>query len=406
MQAGFSKVKTDAVGPAHAFTGQFFIHNAREKTFQTILIPILAFYILPLSQQGARTRLQLDQHQDKTMTSHYPARFVHFGLGKCASTFLQNVWTLDPAYTAVSLDDTAANIRKLALKKPSGNLPKFNLSVTADKTSHMVATSEGLSWGFLKSPEHQHLVPELQALSAKLIGEANVAPAALVMVRNPLDWIRACHEQSIKEGLSDNGRDFIDKNRTLIESVLDLDHISRSLTPYFERIIFLSVDHLSADKKGFWSDYSNLLNAPKPKFKTLKNVSSKEDLINKSLRSRLAHLALLNRQFSLLENTWLSLAPIPNYVSKERESFLPQYQSSTMWATRRVIEYATDDALEKLCGPISTQLEDDFSDIPIDDDLRSHLDKKFCTVLETQSTIPKSLVCGYREALKTTQFIS
>jgi len=333
------------------------------------------------------------------MTVDYPARFVHFGLGKCASTFLQNVWALDPAYTCVRLDDTAEGIRSLALKGPPDKLPDFHLSAQPKPNQTMIATSEGLSWGFLTSPEHQHLVPELQKMAAHLIGRAKTARTALVMVRNPLDWIRACHEQSIKEGLSDNGKDFIGKNRQLIKSVLDLRHIYKCLDPYFETIVFLSSDQLRQDPKSFWKAYETLLEAPKPKRKTFKAISANDNLANTSLKDRLQPLAMLNRQFSTIEQTWESLSDIPGFVAKERENNLPLFQKSSTWAARRVVEFAPDEDLEKICGTLTPQMEDDFCTIPIDDDLKDHLAHNYCDILEQRSQISPNLLEAYKADL-------
>lgn len=325
------------------------------------------------------------------------AAFVHFGLGKCASTFLQGVWSIDPRYTAVNLGQAATAARRLATAGQTENLPRFELGVKPKAGTTMVASSEGFSWDYLRRPALQGRIPDLHRISAFVMGQSGLSQTALFMVRNPVDWVRAAHEQLVKEGDSLSGPDFVSVYRALIEHVLDLRFIADTFGAQFRKLVFLSADELREDPDAFWSRYAKALKVPKPERASIEAVERDAHVSNRSLKDRLHHLAALNRQFNTVAGAWDALEGLPEAVQKERAGFRPQYDASTGWATRRLAEFAEDETLARLSGLAAT--DPDFVRLPLDEALRQHLLTRFCDVLDEAGTMAPETVTGYRAAL-------
>ncbi len=334
------------------------------------------------------------------MARSYAAKFIHFGLPKCGSTFLQSVWGEDAQYTAADLTQAANAARQFALKGQTSNLPRMDLGLVARPGSVMVASSEGFGWAFMGRPAEQPRIADLHRIAAQLTGQARIAPVALFMVRNPLDWIRSTHEQIIKRGDYDNGAQYLAKHRSLIERVLDLRHIREVFSAQFERVVFLSADEMRTDPDRFWSRYEAELDAPRPGPDVVAKVAQSDSYSNVSLKDRMIPLARMNRILSNISQAWTGLDSPPPHVAKEIEAFADRFNQARVWAARRVSEASSADALETMIGDAFSDMGDGFTDLPLDQALTAHLRTNFCDVLVGETSIPAALKAEYGAALE------
>lgn len=275
-----------------------------------------------------------------------PAAFIHAGLGKCGSSFLQQVWSRDPAYVTANLGAAGQAARQLAVRGQSGTLPRLEHGLKAISGQTLVASSEALSWSFVGRPARQHLLPELQRIAASLVGTCQLSDTVLFMVRNPVDWIRAAREQSLKEGGGVSGREFIDLHRGLVEHVLDLKQLQASFGAYFGRVAFLSADEMREAPDPFWAVYASALGVPAPARATLDAVLGDEWRANRSLGPRQAWLARLNRQISAIADLWAGMEGLPGPAAHARTQLIAQLRNGGRWASRRLAEHASDATLE------------------------------------------------------------
>jgi len=328
-----------------------------------------------------------------------PAAFIHFGLPKCGSTFLQGVWGEDKRYTAADLTGAAQACRQLAAKGQTTALPKLDFSLRARAGTTLVASSEGFSWAFLGRPQLLERIRVLHTVGAKVTGAAGISDTALFMVRNPLDWIRAAHEQTIKEGGWLNGGEFLAQRRALVECVLDLKHIQSAFKGPFKRVLFLSADEMRQDPEAFWERYARLLRVPRPEAAAIQTVRESSAFSNTSLKTRAPLLARLNRVMGGVGSIWEAREGLPPDLLKERELLLPKYHQTRVWAARRAAEASTDTELEALIGGAHAEMSAGFSDLPLDDALKAYLRTHFCDVLDAHDTVPDALKADYRTAL-------
>ncbi|MFY0639021.1 hypothetical protein [Maricaulis maris] len=333
------------------------------------------------------------------MAHDYPAKFIHFGLPKCGSTFLQNVWGVDDQYTGVSLAKAANAARQLALTDNAANLPRVDLGARARVGTSLVASAEGFSWAYLGRPAEQDRIADLHRLAARMTGQVAIAPVALFMVRNPVGWIRSTHEQVIRRGDHDTGQAYLVKHRTLIERVLDLHHIREVFGQHFERVVFLSSDEMRDQPDQFWDRYEAELDVLRPARQSIERVTESERHSNASLQDRMVPMARMNRVLSGIMDAWAGIEGAPPTIEKEREVFGGSFDKARVWAARRVSEYSSADQIEALLGGAFAEMTDGFTDLPLDGALKSHLRRHFCDVIDTQDTIPEAMKDSYRAAL-------
>lgn len=330
-------------------------------------------------------------------SSSKPAKFVHIGLGKCASTYLQTVWLNEPRYVSADMLRAAKAVRDLALSPNPVSLPKLDLGVRAGGGQSLIATSEGFTWGYINKPDRQVHIPQLHALSAKLLGQSDLSESLLIIVRNPIDWIRAAHEQSIKQRGSQTAAEFVVRQEGLIRGVLDLQTILDAYRPWFSNIVILSAEHLREDPEAFWSNYARRLDVPRPAPALLKAAAEKE-FSNQSLNLRLASLAAMNASMDALVEVYAAL-DLPTYAQQERQAKLKELDEAAQWATRRIAEFGSDEHLNRLAPLFSALPAEDFADFRLGPDLHAHLSERFLAPLRDDPEFDTGRVEAYAAAL-------
>lgn len=223
--------------------------------------------------------------------------FLHIGLGKCASSYLQTVWDRDAGHHSFNFLKVANVVRELVEKRENRPL-SFNLPVSPGTTR--VATCEGLTWGWINQSTRHDLIPELHRMGASLLGRAGAPRTVLLMVRDPIDWIRAAHEQSVKEGGVDARSAFLVSHDRFIRHVLNLESLGAAYEASGFRIVILSADELRADPDAFWARYEARLDAPIPNAAIRTEVGADSMLSNTGFGALAPALADMNRLFDAL----------------------------------------------------------------------------------------------------------
>ncbi len=154
---------------------------------------------------------------------NYPLDFIHIGLPKCASTYLQNVWNLSNQYNLLDISSVVQTLRGFACGDLSGDFPVIGGEIPVDTDRINIASSEGLVYSYTNQPSKQCFIPLLQSYSAKVLGEANLSKNIIIIVRNPVDWLRSMHEQSIKEGGHESFKEFLENQKLLVLNTLNLN---------------------------------------------------------------------------------------------------------------------------------------------------------------------------------------
>lgn len=332
------------------------------------------------------------------MSANHIANFVHVGLGKCASTFLQGVWSKSPDTSFLNLLPLAKQL-KLGLQRGT-KITTDNIKMPSARSleNTVIASSEGLSWGFLNRPRLQNHVKEIPDYSSRMLSQLRLSDTVLIMVRDPLDWIRSAHEQSLKEAGWASASVFLTEQRKFVRDVLNVAHLHDCFAKRFRRVVILSADELRANPDRFWNRYEEHLDVQRPDGAIIASVNAKR-ASNTSLGDRVVHLAKLNRTLQTIADAYAGLRSVPAHVEKEREVFLPEFQKSISWIARRTIEHADGDVIRRVSEMNAGIDEETFFGFQVDDKMTRHLRANFIAPLREHAAIDSILLDQYETRL-------
>lgn len=328
------------------------------------------------------------------MGQQAPFRFIHVGLGKCASTYLKSVWLTDSQYQVAESKSLIGALREIA--SDGGKRLALRAPSHAGDAS-WVMSSEGFTWGWINQPPKQGRIKDLQKMAARTIGDSGLTAQILVMIRHPLDWLRSAHEQSVKEGAHAGWREFFHDQRLFCESVLDLDHLVHSFQMEVDKVVVLSLDELRREPDSFWTRYSCELGVPRPMGQTLEAVEDKVLRVNRSVNERLSILARFNEFRTAFLQTMESLEAYKEHLSEEADRMIPKLREDWLWANRRIIEFASDQQLEELMRQLRSGEQGQFGEVEIDEAMAEWVEERFLAPLEESGTVPVAFIQEYRQ---------
>ena len=329
-----------------------------------------------------------------------PINFIHIGLGKCASTYLQNVFNNSSDYNVVDLNGVVSAIHENARKSHGPQqFPNINIDIDSslnDKNKRItVASNEDFT--FFSDPCDYEFVKNLVGLSSHFLGKARISDKILLMIRNPIEWLRAAHEQSIKGGRFDSFGIFFKKEKNYLRNSLNLREILDAFEMFFE-IITLASEDLRVKPDKFWELYSQKLGVRKPEKELLNQILEVKYTSNSSLGERSIKLAILNK-FSAYKLECLNALGEYNTFMQEESRANILYCEHERWSNRRMMEFASDESIEKLMSLLSEFDAENFSQICIDVEIKDHLLKNFLEPLKRIDTVSDNLLDDYHSSI-------
>ncbi len=329
----------------------------------------------------------------------YPFKFIHVGLGKCASSYLQSVWGVDSQYRRLDISGVVEHATVLANDLSCDKYPAINLDMGANVENQChILSSEGFTFAFINELDKRQNLAKLYQVSANLLGLNKLSDSVLILVRDPVDWLKSAHGQTIKEGASWSYASFFQQQRGFIESSLNIELIYQEFSAHFSNVVILSADTLKKHPEDFWSAYGALLGAPIPMKDSLEKSADKS---NKGLDGRLYKLAKLNRYNATLKKTFGSLASYQRARPEEAAHFEEIIRTKLHWFNRRISEFADDEGLSGLANLLK-DVDDvaSFDKVFIDKDMQCFIEKHYLQPLRNVSSIPSDVIDGYSESLK------
>ncbi len=320
--------------------------------------------------------------------------FVHVGLPKCASTYLQRAWLEDPLYDSLNLDELMNQARKQTM---AGTQIPIGSILLPPSQNILMGSSEGFSWSYCNQPQHQAKLWDLHKNSASIIAEAQLTDTILLLVRNPFAYMRSLHEQSIKEGAYANFAAFFQEQRALIEATLDIQAIIEAYQVHFAKVVILNVDELRQTPDSFWKKYQQQLKVPIPQ-KGINKSNERRLAANSSLSNRLPLLAALNAHSAQLLATFEKLDDYKTSRQQEFETLRSPYAKTYSKLHRRLAEYSDQQAFAKLGEQLGlNQLnKDEFQKIKVDKAMLDFIATRFIQPLKAY---PKSIAIEWLEEI-------
>ena len=331
-----------------------------------------------------------------------PLDFIHIGLGKCASTYLQNVFLSEPNFKVMVLENLAEAVlvnARMAAEPHSFPNVKIDMSnfLREEGGQFQVASSEGFTFAFINEPKHFDNLEDLYRLSAHFLGKGQLSSQVLLMLRDPIDWLRAAHQQQIKGGGHLSYKEFYQEAKTYLMTSLDIKKIV-DIYAYYFHVVTMSADDLRNSPDDFWEWFSNRLGVEAPKKEARDKASSHQLASNPSLRDRTYKLAALNKQSVIKKRCLLRLDEYYKVVPADAKAFI-ELNEQEMWCNRRMVEFSSPEQLEQLYVKIDGISEEEFTNIYIDEEMKQHLLKCFIEPLEKIDSISTTTKRSYLDSI-------
>ena len=305
--------------------------------------------------------------------------FIHIGMMKTATTYMQNIWLRDEAY-CLSCQGTLPFVLELRENVRNGLLynstnKQIQLDLPYKSGQKIVVSNEGFSTAYINQVAIQDKIPDFIVYTSKCLSDlAKMTQNILLVVRDPIAWLRSVFVQSIKQGGSGNFKDFITQQNFFVKHSLDLEHIVGSYEKYFSNVLILPYEFFKKDEAGFWQAVSDNFSVPTVSV----NLNSQ---VNTSLSDeRTFLLSELNGMTRILIETLDKASTYTN--SNEKKQLISRFANDSKWVFRRFMEHADEQELETLKTKLNgLGFQDGYFNLEIPEELLTHIEKKFIRAL-------------------------
>jgi len=307
------------------------------------------------------------------MTANFD--FIHIGLGKCMSSRLQMLWANCANYNFVSGTDVSTAIENVVRTYNPNFEPILSgqeqIKLTfppAKKDKTNVMSTEGFTFSFLHEAELADAIPAKGKILAKTL--AGTAPKVLILIRNPVDWIRSAHAQQLKEGGIIGLNEYLKSHRKTLLNNLDLKTIIDTWQQIGAEVIVLPIELAKQNDETFWQAYEKRLGAKRPthwqaELDPVANNQTKYETVS-------AHQQINELLFKLQK----VLEP---HEFQEKETAIKALDIARRLSTRRVMAYATNDEMAEIIASLNLKQTGD--KIKTDEEFRDALKENFITPL-------------------------
>jgi hypothetical protein len=324
---------------------------------------------------------------------------IHVGLGKCLSTSLQHCWKVSTNYNCFHIEKYSKKINK-AFEKKNWNtqdilnqskeyLRSENIQYSQEKIN--IITCEGLTFSFLNKPHLSELIPKKWEIAAKTL--QGTAEDALLVVRDPIDWIKSAYAQYIKQGGVLLFPDFIKHYERIIYFNLHIKRIAEAFNRNGFKLKILPMEAYKEDPDEFWNFYEEILNLDRPNQWHLPTGSTHG---NFSLYDTLEIHRVINLTLRYLENIHASNS-LPNTGLSSTMTDTIAYVRK--WGSRRALESATEQQLRNLAKILNCETRTNFRATKIPTGLLESINKNFLNSIQNYSFPFSEILASYTKSV-------
>ncbi|MBL3705169.1 hypothetical protein GI582_20940 [Sulfitobacter sp. BDSS02] len=288
---------------------------------------------------------------------------IHIGHGKCLSTFMQERWNRSDRYNffnGVTTGDALSKAFMAGARSSEGQ--KIDINLSTDKPN--VLSYECFTYfGCAEDTpeEYRHLTLERQAFIAATL--SHLSRTALLILRNPVDWIRSAHAQYIKYGGSLNLQGYFSAFRTPLLDNLRLDRILPIWRDNGFEPVVLAMEDYTRDPERFWRQYEALTELPAP-HDIATDAQSDNRTDHGNLETRAATNALIDTLIGAMERNQLYKNSPPH--QKELESLSTVNEHFRRWTLRRAFEAMGEEEFDDLRSQLALSEDQSFRELALD----------------------------------------
>ncbi|MFC0703515.1 hypothetical protein [Marinobacter persicus] len=319
--------------------------------------------------------------------------FIHVGMIKTASTYLQSVWLKDEQY-ALAFSGAGKVVQYIRQSTLRGDFDaNYPMNIELDKQpiadNNVIISSEGFSAAYLTAIEERP-VRTMMGNAAEILGTLNKeTDNVLICVRSPVAWMKSVHAQFINEGQYGNWDRFFAYKEQFLKDALDLEYMLSCYEKFFNNVVVMPFEYLKQDEPGFWEALSSHFDVPRPKVQV--------EVQNESLKgARLRLLSSLNR-VSYVLRSGLSESCVSD--GQEIDFLIKNDANYSKWVHRRFCQYASEESLLEACNLLGVQSEDaSFNSVSITREMADWVEDKFIKSIEKRVS-DQDLIENYRAEL-------
>lgn len=328
--------------------------------------------------------------------SDYPVQFVHVGMGKCASTFLQSIWTYDEAYTPVLATDLRQACRDMAVDQTLTEIPVATRPSPDLNGLVQVASDEGFTFSFATDTANQDRIERLYEVSAHVLGKSMMTDTVFIMVRDPISWISSVYGQSIKEGNFRSYEQFFKDQNVFIRQSLNMAKIITTFAEQFPRVVVLPLEMLKDDSNQFWQLYASELKAPIPNEDTLDlaRQTANEQFSDEKLFYQYQHNIIMNR----LRGYTHLLTPDLFGGEDHKDKIDLQFHNYHFYS-RMIMEQLDDGQAKALMDGVKLGKRSDVTERFIDPSMQDFLLTHMIEPLKITGLLPNHYIQSYTESV-------
>ena len=319
--------------------------------------------------------------------------FIHVGMMKTASTYLQNVWLKDEQYALAfaGAQNVVQYIRESTL---NGNFDASHpMHIELDrqpcKENNVIISSEGFSCGYLATIEERPL-QEMIGNDAEILGTLkNQTSNVLICVRSPVAWLRSIHSQFVNEGQYGDWARFYRYKEQFLREALDLEFMFSCYEKHFSNVVVVPFEYLKNDESKFWDVFSSRFDLPRPNIHV--------EVQNESLAGRRMLLLSKLNQLSDTLRSGLAESDLP---SEQEGRFLVDNDSKySKWLHRRFCQHSTEGRLSEACELLGVDGDDEaFRKVFVSEEMAHWIETKFIEPIAKRVS-DRDLMKAYREEL-------
>ena len=211
-----------------------------------------------------------------------------------------------------------------------------------------------------------------------------LAEKVLIVIRNPIDWIRSAYSQSLKEGGSLSPDKYISDFRVSIEKNLDLRALVACWEQFEAEVVILPMELFKENEESFWIAYEGMLKMSRPE-------SSQKVVANPSYYETLEIHQSINKILSILETACVENEKYPVVDGV-------MLRSAREWGSRSAMERLSSDQILELTELLSRKKESRRLELPTE--LIEHLQRNFIDYLgETTSFAFEQILEKYQQSV-------
>ena len=324
-------------------------------------------------------------------------QIVHIGLPKCGSTTLQELWLHSENCEYFNINGFVERVNQ-ALLQSNGDTDKvsseiLNINLPAPDhvtTKDQIFSSEGVTYNaFDGGASHLNLLRrQLQAWRLSLISSR-----LLLIVRNPIHFLKSSHAQQIKQGGYALSHEFFEEKKEKLLHILNL----RALISDYEMlgfdVVILPLELLARDPAKFWNEYEIRLGGQRPDCFDMELDERSRNTTNK--RTLSTH-ATLNR---LISHLIAAVERNDTVLGRELEAVLQSLKLTQQWGTRFALAHVEDDLLKEIDKCLA--LPKNYVDFePLSSDYSEAIAKNFLQPLADKLLFPyEDILAEYKQAL-------